>query len=95
MDRHFTIHVNTFNDHAVLQRILLAFSRRRLRIRALHFFDLDAERPADMQIELDCRAEQARDLLAQIRAIVEVTQVWFEEAPASADTPAVGRLAAA
>ena len=95
MDRHFTIHVNAHNDHAVLQRILMAFSRRRLRIRALHFFDLDEGHPADLQIDLDCRAEQARDLLAQLRAVVEVTQAWAEEAPSAAIAPAADRLVAA
>jgi len=95
MERHFTIHVNAHNDHAALQRILMAFSRRRLRIRALHFFDLDESRPADMQIELDCRAEQTRDLLAQLRAVVEVTQAWAEEAPLAHNAPAPERLVAA
>jgi acetolactate synthase small subunit len=80
MQQHFTFHVRTHNEHAVLPRILLTFSRRRLRIDALQFFDLQADKPAELQIDLDCRAEQARDVLAQLRAIVEVTQVWSETA---------------
>jgi acetolactate synthase small subunit len=83
LERHFTIHVHAANDHGVLQRVLLVFSRRRLRVRALQFFDLQQARPADMQIDIDCRAEQARDVVAQLRAIVEVSQVWAEEAPAT------------
>ncbi len=79
MERHYTIHVHAHNDHGVLQRILLAFSRRRLRVRALQFLDRCEDRPADMQFDLDCRPEHARDLVAQLRAIVEVTQVWAEE----------------
>ena len=80
MQQHFTFHVRTQNEPAVLPRILLTFSRRRLRIDALQFFDLQADKPAELQIDLDCRAEQARDVLAQLRAIVEVTQVWSETA---------------
>lgn len=95
MDRIFTIHVSAHNDHAVLQRILMAFSRRRLRIRALHLCDRDASRPAEIQIELHCRAEQTRELLAQLRAVVEVTGVWAEEAPAAPNAPAPDRLVAA
>ena len=95
MNRHFTIHVHAHNDHAVLQRILLTFSRRRLRIRALHFFDLDERRPADMQVELDCSEEHARDVLAQLRAIVEVTQVWADEAPLAEAAAPPERLVAA
>ena len=80
MERHYTIHVRARNDHAVLQRMLLVFSRRRLRIQALQFFDVDASRSAEMQVDLDCRPEQARDAVAQLRAVVEVQQVWAEEA---------------
>jgi len=95
MDRHFTIHVNAHNDHAVLQRILLAFSRRRLRIRALQFFDLDPARPAEMQFELRCLPEQASELVAQLRAVIEVTHVWSRETPAAEDPKPSTRLAAA
>ncbi len=93
MERHFTIHVHAHNDHAVLQRILLAFSRRRLRVRALQFFDVRDGQPADMQIDLDCMPEHARDVVAQLRAVVEVTRVWAEELQAAA--PAAARRAAA
>ena len=95
MNRHFTIHVHAHNDHAVLQRILLAFSRRRLQLRALQFFDVCEGKPADIQFDLDCRAEQVRDVMAQVSAIVEVTQVWCEEIALDARTPARSRLAAA
>jgi len=44
MNWHYSIHVRAHNDPGVLPRILLAFSRRRLRVQALQFFDLDAER---------------------------------------------------
>jgi len=87
MERHYTIHVRARNDHAVLQRILLAFSRRRLRIQALQFFDVDARRPAELQVDLDCSAEHARALVAQLRAVVEVQHAWADEAPADAPAP--------
>jgi len=98
MERHYTIHLRTGNQHAVLQRILMAFSRRRLRIQALQFFDVDERRPAELQVDLDCRPDHARDLLAQLRAIVEVQHVWADEAPADApatlETGAASDLAA-
>jgi len=79
MDRHFTIHVHARNEHSVLPRILLAFSRRRLRIRSLELLDPDDARPAQIRLELRCRPEQARDVLAQLRAIVEVAEVRAEQ----------------
>ena len=80
MKQHYTIHIHTYNEPAVLPRVLLAFSRRRLRIEAMQFFDLHADKPAEMQIDLDCDPENAHDVLAQLRAIVEVTEVWAEPA---------------
>lgn len=78
MQQHYTIHIHTCNEPAVLPRVLLTFSRRRLRIEAMQFFDLHAGKPAEMQIDLHCDPEHVRDVLAQLRAIVEVTQVWAE-----------------
>lgn len=95
MHRHYTIHVHAHNEHAVLQRILLAFSRRRLRIQAMQFFDLEPGRAAEMQIDLDCDPHHARDVLAQIRAVVEVQQVWTEECALAEPRTADARLAAA
>ena len=95
MERHFTIHVRARNDHAVLQRILLAFSRRRLRIQALQFFDVDAHRPAELQVDLDCRPEDARAVLAQLQGIVEVQQAWVDEAVTGAAIADEPRLVAA
>ena len=85
MKRHYTIHVHAHNEHAVLPRILLAFSRRRLRIQAMQLYDLEPGRPADIQFDLDLSEAEARDLLAQIRAVVEVQQVWTEEVDLARD----------
>lgn len=95
MQAHVTIHVHAHNDHAVLQRILMAFSRRRLRIQALQFFDVEQGKPAQMQIDLDCHPHHARDVVAQLGAIVEVVQVWQEQLPAAAPVAADARRAAA
>lgn len=95
MHPHVTIHVRAHNHHAVLQRILMAFSRRRLRIQALQFFDLDPGKPAHMQFDLDCNAQHARDVMAQLGAIVEVVQVWQEQLPAAVPVAAETRRAAA
>jgi len=96
MKQHYTIHLHAHNEPAVLPRVLLTFSRRRLRIEAMQFFDLRADRPAEMQIDLDCAPEHARDVLAQLRAIVEVTQVWAEPAmQTSALAPVNAQRAAA
>ena len=80
MKQHYTIRVHMHNEPAVLPRVLLTFSRRRLRIEGMQFFDVHASKPAEMQIDLDCAPEHVRDVLAQLRAIVEVTQVWAEPA---------------
>ena len=80
MAQHYTIHINAHNEPAVLPRVLLTFSRRRPRIEAMQFYDLHAGKAAELQIDLDCTAEHLRDVLAQLRAIVEVTQVRAEPA---------------
>ena len=95
MRRHYTIHVHAHNEHAVLQRILLAFSRRRLRIQAMQFFDTRPSHPADIQIDLECATHHARDVIAQLRAIVEVQQVWAEDMAPAEPRPADASLAAA
>lgn len=80
MTQHYTMHIHAHNEPALLPRVLLTFSRRRLRIEAMQFFDLHAAKPAEIQIDLECDPEHARAVLAQLRAIVEVTQVWAEPA---------------
>ena len=95
MERHFTIHIDMHNDHAALQRILLAFSRRRLRVQGMHFYDLTPGRPAELQLALACTAERVAELVTALRAIVEVANVWSEEAPATREAPSPTRLAAA
>ncbi|MFT5448052.1 MAG: acetolactate synthase small subunit [Gammaproteobacteria bacterium] len=78
MKQHHTLHIQMHNEPSVLPRVLLAFSRRRLRIKAMQLVDLHAGKAADVQIDLDCEAEHARDVAAQLRAIVEVTNIWSE-----------------
>ena len=90
MLQHYTIHIHAHNEPAVLPRILLTFSRRRLRIAAMQFFDLQAGKPAELQIDLDCAPGHARDVLAQLRAIVEVREAWAEPAPQSSALAPVG-----
>ncbi len=75
---HHTIHLRAHHAHAVLPRIALAFSRRRLRILALHYFHLDEAATAEVQIDLDCERPMAMELTAQLRRIVEVSEVWCE-----------------
>jgi acetolactate synthase regulatory subunit len=81
MSQHVTIHIHAHNEHSVLQRALLVFSRRRLRIAALQMFDLHPGRPAEIQVDVECDAATQRDLVAQLARIVEVVQVWSECAP--------------
>ena len=78
MNQHVTFHVHLHNAHCVLQRVLLMFSRRRLRIRALHMFDVNDQQPAELQIDLSCTQPVARDLTAQLAKVVEIRQVWCE-----------------
>jgi hypothetical protein len=48
-----------------------------------------------MQFDLDCHPHHARDVVAQIGAIVEVVRVWQEQLPAAAPVAADARRAAA
>jgi len=78
MSTHHTIHLRAFNAHAVLPRILLVFSRRRLRIEALQFFDVFGDKPAEVQIDFDCDDAASADTVKQLRSIVEVQNVRAE-----------------
>lgn len=95
MNEHFTLHVHAHNHHGVLPRILLLLSRRRLRIQGLQFFDVNPNRPAELQLDLDCEREDARQVSLQLQRIVEVTQVWMEHTPVEESVRAPGKLAAA
>ena len=75
---HHTIHLRAHHAHAVLPRITLAFSRRRLRIQALHYFHLDEAGDAEVQVDLECEPPMATELTAQLRRIVEVSDAWCE-----------------
>ena len=75
---HHTFHARAHHAQAVLPRILLAVSRRRLRIQALQYFHLDESSDAEIQIDLDCEPRAAAELTAQLRRIVEVREVWCE-----------------
>jgi acetolactate synthase small subunit len=89
MKQHHAIHIHMHNEPSVLPRVLLSFSRRRLRIKAMQLVDLHAGKAAELRIELDCEAEHARDLTAQLRCIVEVVNIWSEPAPDTAALTAV------
>ena len=78
MDSHHTIYIRAFNAHAVLPRILLGFSRRRLRIQALQFFDLFENEPAELQIDCDAEPSVVADVVKQLDKIVEVQSVRAE-----------------
>lgn len=87
MTQHVTFHIHAHNQHGVLQRMLLLFSRRRLRIEALQMFDLKPDRPAEIQVDLACEESVRRDLLAQLQRIVEVSAVWSEVREAEVEAP--------
>ena len=90
---HHTIHLRAHRAHAVLPRIALAFSRRRLHVQALHYFDLDEAADAEIQVDLECDARMAEELTAQLRRIVEVRACWCEAIALDGRRPR--RLAAA
>ncbi len=94
MHSHYTIFVHAHNELGVLPRILLAFSRRRVKIQVLQFFDLESQRPADMQFEVDCDPSQIEALIAQLKRIVEVSQVWADEMALNEAMTTPARLAA-
>ena len=76
---HFTIHLLIENDHGSLPRILLQFARRQLKIQALHFFDLEPPRLAELQIDLDCANAVGRELLEELRRLECVSQALLED----------------
>ena len=94
MHLHYTIYVHAHNEIGVLPRILLAFSRRRIKVQVLQFFDLESRRPADMQFEVDCDQSQIEALIAQLKRIVEVSQVWADETALDEAMITPARLAA-
>ena len=91
---HYTIYGHAHNEIGVLPRILLAFSRRRIKVQVLQFFDLEARGPADMQFEVDCEQLQIDALIAQLKRIVEVSQVWADETALDEAMITPARLAA-
>ncbi len=77
--QHFTFHVEMDNAHAVLPRVLLVFSRRRLRIETMHFSDPLGNTPrAHLELGLSCSERLARDVTAQLERIIEVHQAFAE-----------------
>ncbi|MCP5153422.1 MAG: hypothetical protein H6983_04585 [Ectothiorhodospiraceae bacterium] len=76
-----TIHLSLWNEHTALQRVLLAFSRRRMRVRSMQFVELDADRPSELQIDCEGCPRLARDLVRQLERMVEVQGAWLEPAP--------------
>ena len=78
MTLHCTFHLQTRTSPSVLPRILLAFSRRRLTVQALQYYDLDETRPAELQLDVDCSARVADDVARQLRRIVEVNTIRLE-----------------
>lgn len=78
MTGHHTMHIRVFNAHAVLPRILLGFSRRRLRVQALQFSDVSENEAAELQIDFEADAAIVDDLVKQLTRIVEVQGVRSE-----------------
>ncbi|HEY5701089.1 MAG TPA: ACT domain-containing protein [Gammaproteobacteria bacterium] len=78
MSNHHTLHIRCFNGHGVLPRVLLAFSRRRIRIQALQFFDVFENGQAELQIDIDIDAKTVADLVRQLDRVVEVQSVKAE-----------------
>ena len=79
---HHTIHLRAHHAHAVLPRIALTFSRRRLRIRTLRYLPLEEDAAAEVRIDVDCEPPMAAELTAQLRRIVEVSEAWCESVAA-------------
>ncbi len=75
---HFTLFVQLDNAHTVLQRVLLAFSRRRIRIQGLQMFDVDQSRPAELQVDFEADDDAVRDIISRLNRVVEVEKVWCE-----------------
>lgn len=76
---HLTLSLRLQNEPSVLSRIALVFSRRRLRIQAMQFLDLQQDSSlAELQVDLTCEPFMARLLSDQLERIVEVSSVSSE-----------------
>jgi acetolactate synthase small subunit len=97
MSTHCIVQLRLHNQPGVLPRILLAFSRRRLRVRALHFLDVGAGDSAELQIDFEATPERAEEVAAVVRRVIEVSHLWLEigEAVAPAREPATPNRAPA
>ncbi|MCB1741108.1 MAG: hypothetical protein KDK91_12110 [Gammaproteobacteria bacterium] len=95
MVHHHTLHVLAHNQAGTLPRILLAFARRRLCVQALHFYDLDPARPAELQIDLDCPTEVAQALTRELRSLENVCQVHVENLQETTPGPLATQVDAA
>ena len=69
-----TIHLSMRSANALLPRVLLAFSRRRHRIRHLTYVDCEDESLVRMRVELCCNRQQANEVACQLLRIVEVVE---------------------
>ena len=70
MTLHCTFHVEMNPTPSALPRILLAFSRRRLKVQALQYFDLDEARPAELQVDDLLRRMVEGGLLKPVHEVV-------------------------
>lgn len=78
-----TLTLSIHNEPGALARVLLVFSRRRLRIGTLSFVDGPGRAlPGELCIDLECDPRTARALPAELERIVEVVSV-SSEAPAA------------
>ena len=69
-----TIHLSMRSANALLPRVLLAFSRRRHRIRHLTYVDCEDESLVRLRVELCCSRQQADEVACQLLRIVEVVE---------------------
>lgn len=88
MNTHHTMHIKAFNGHGVLPRVLMGFSRRRVRIQALQFFDVFDGRLAELQVDFECDQKLLADLVKQLGKVVEVENVRVESRAEERPQPA-------
>ena len=78
-----TLKLSLENAPPVLSRIMLIFSRRRLRLFGMRFVDDDAA-VAELEVDIKCPPAMALDVEKQLRRIPEVASV---SAAVSANIP--------
>ena len=85
-----TFAISSLHAPTVLPRVALIFSRRGVTIERLEMHALDEGDHAVMSLDASCDAEEGRKIAAQLRRIVEVTDIRYGATSSALESRKVG-----